>query len=137
ALNWIQATCVWSGIFRPYAIVLSRVATSSGQLLTQELIGATCLPIPPLDEQRRIVRTLLAELTTLAQARAAHAAQHALVELLPAAELHAALAQLQAEGWPERQLGGVCCFHSGAQAPNSRFSRHMRPGYVRLLQIQD
>lgn len=70
------------------------------------------IPLPPLDEQRRIAARLREQLSILAKARAALEAQLAAAESLPAAHLRAVFDTIESESWPQRTIGEM--IHEGA-----------------------
>jgi type I restriction enzyme S subunit len=41
------------------------------------------------------------------------------------------------KGWTQKKLGDVCDFVGGSQPPKSVFSKTLKPGYIRLIQIRD
>jgi type I restriction enzyme S subunit len=65
------------------------------------------IPLPPLEEQRRIAARLREQLSILAGARAALEAQLAAAESLPAAHLRAVFESEEAQHWPQVPLGEV------------------------------
>lgn len=65
------------------------------------------IPLPPLEEQRRIAARLREQLSILTEARAAFEAQRAAAESLPAAHLRAVFESEEANQWPRRRLGEI------------------------------
>ena len=63
------------------------------------------IPLPPLDEQRRIAARLREQLAAVSQARAALEAQLAAADALPAAHLRAVFQSPEAQRWPRARLG--------------------------------
>lgn len=93
------------------------------------------VPLPPLEEQKRIVAILDQAFAALDRARA-----HAEANLADAGELFGSslAAAFFAEGdVPTKPLGSLCEFEGGSQPPKSQFVDTPRPGYIRLLQIRD
>jgi type I restriction enzyme S subunit len=66
------------------------------------------IPLPPLDEQRRIVATLDERMAAIDRARAAAEAQLEAAQALPAAYLRQVFNSEEAKGWPEQTLNDVC-----------------------------
>ncbi len=106
--------------------------------LNMPIIRKIKIPVPPADEQRRIVAVLDEAFEGLARAR-----ENAEANLQNAGELFgtilAALVPDGSEGneCPTQLLGEICAFQGGTQPPKSEFIDAPRNGYVRLLQIRD
>jgi type I restriction enzyme S subunit len=94
------------------------------------------LPVPPLSEQKRIVRILDDAFAQIDQARRNTETNLADAEALQGSLLTAQLVK-EAGKYPTMPLGKVCEFQGGAQPPKSTFVSKPQPGYVRLLQIRD
>ena len=65
------------------------------------------IPLPPLDEQRRIAAWLREQLSILAKARVALEAQLRAAAALPAANIRAIFESEEAQRWPRRRLGDI------------------------------
>ena len=76
--------------------------------VTESQVRVQEIPLPPLEEQRRIAALLREQLSILAEARAALEAQLAAAESLPGAHLRAAFQSADAEQWPRVAFGGLC-----------------------------
>jgi type I restriction enzyme S subunit len=76
--------------------------------VTERQVRAQKIPLPPLEEQRRIAARLREQLSILAQARAVLEAQLAAAESLPAAHLRAVFQSADAERWPRKSFGELC-----------------------------
>jgi len=87
------------------------------------------IPLPPLDEQRRIVAILNEKMAAVQQARRAAEEQLRAVQALPAAYLRQAFPQpgqpLPA-GWRRVQLGDVCEFLDSQRKPVNDKERQQR-----------
>jgi type I restriction enzyme, S subunit len=98
------------------------------------------LPLPSLEEQRRIAVILKEQMGAVEKARAAAQARLAAVKALPAAFLRQVFPQpgqpLPA-GWRWIKLGEECKFVGGSQPSKGYFRYEPASGYVRLVQIQD
>lgn len=77
-------------------------AVTDGQVRAQKI------PLPPLEEQRRIAERLREQLAAVSQARAALEAQLAAAEALPAANLRAIFQSPASQCWPRVKLADLC-----------------------------
>jgi restriction endonuclease S subunit len=66
------------------------------------------IPLPPLDEQKRIVTILNEQIGAVERARAAAEAQLDAAKALPAAYLCAVFSSPEAQQWPMKSLGEIC-----------------------------
>jgi type I restriction enzyme S subunit len=66
------------------------------------------IPLPPLEEQKRIARILNEQMATLERARAAAEAQMEAAKALPAAYLRAIFNSPEAQRWVRKPLGKIC-----------------------------
>ena len=73
----------------------------------RDKLMALPLPLPPVDEQRRIAGRLREQLSILAEARVALEAQLEAADALPAANLRNVFESEEAKQWPLRQLQDV------------------------------
>jgi type I restriction enzyme, S subunit len=105
--------------------------------VTRREVESLEIPLPPLEEQRRIAARLREQLSILAEARAALEAQLGDAESLPAAHLRAVFESEQVKDCPQKRLGEVCRFVGGMQPSKGTFKYAPAEGYVRLVQIQD
>ncbi len=94
------------------------------------------VPVPPLEEQRSIVRMLDAAFDGLSivKLNAEKTFQHA--RAVYDSHLSAVFTNREC-AWPSELLGDVCDFKGGSQPPKSEFIHAEKPGYVRFLQIRD
>jgi len=94
------------------------------------------IPLPPVDEQRRIVAHIEELAARIEQAKGLR--REALVDvagLIPSAvEQYFELLSLQ---YAPIELLEICRFVGGGQPPKSMFKYESTPGYVRFLQIRD
>ena len=93
------------------------------------------IPLPPLEEQKRIVAVLDAAFAKLDRARA-----NVEANLADAEELYASCLDGIVDGLREGHrvaITEVCAFKGGSQPPKKNFSKTPRKGFVRLLQIRD
>ena len=89
-------------------------------------------PLPPIDEQRRIVEKLEKELRRVDEMKAKFE------RMEKAAEQYFKSALAEAfDGDELRPLREYCTFEGGSQPPKSTFKDEPRQGYVRLYQIRD
>jgi type I restriction enzyme S subunit len=88
--------------------IMNTQAGATRQALTKTLIEEFQIPLPSLDEQKRIAATLNEQMTMMERARAATEAQLDAAKALPAAYLRAAFNSPEAQRWPRRRLGEIC-----------------------------
>ena len=101
--------------------------------LTQ--LKALTIPLPPLEEQKRIVSVLDAAFAKLDRARA-----NVEANLADAEELYASCLDGIVDDLCENDrvaITEVCAFKGGSQPPKKNFVKTPRKGFVRLLQIRD
>jgi type I restriction enzyme S subunit len=104
--------------------------------LTLGQIGSIPVPLPPLEEQKRIVEVLDQAFAALTRARAHAEANLADARALPEAAIDEIFLSKH-DGWTDSTLGEVCDFIGGSQPPKSAFVLSAEPGTVRLIQIRD
>ena len=102
--------------------------------LNRNDVYALDFPLPPLEEQRRIVAVLDEAFDGLARARANIEANLADAECCYKAVVDD---QIERSGGQLRAITDVCQFEGGSQPPKSTFVDSPTNGYVRLLQIRD
>jgi len=107
------------------------------QALTKTMIEAFEIPLPPLKEQKRIVAILNTNMADFSRARAAAEQQLKTAQLLLNAYIKSVFEHGKYNGWSNPKLGEICEFIGGSQPPKHKFSNTYKPGYVRLVQIQD
>lgn len=113
-------------VIRPLAAVISewiyftirqpRILEAATALLTgavgqqrvpESYLAELEIPLPPLEEQKRIVAILNERIAAVAQARAATEAQLEAARAFPAAYLHASFSDSESRRWPTKELGEV------------------------------
>lgn len=118
-------------------MVDSGIAGTSGQqVVTTTHLKGLIIPIPPLDEQQRIVGLIDEAFEGIATAKANAEKNLQNARALFESHLQSVFSQ-RGEGWVETTLGKVCNFVGGSQPPKSVFSATKKPEYVRLIQIRD
>lgn len=94
------------------------------------------VPLPPLEEQKRIVSILDEAFEGLDRAR-----ENAEANLKSARELFANLLNATFESnneqWTHSNLGAACQFIGGSQPPKANFTSEDGEGLIRLVQIRD
>ncbi len=104
--------------------------------LNLEQIGDLEIPLPPLDEQKRIAAILNGQMAAVERARAAAEAQLEAAKALPAAYLRAVFSSPEAQQWPTMQLGELCDIQLGKMlSPASRTGLRPRR-YLRNANVQ-
>ncbi|CAG1007636.1 Type-1 restriction enzyme EcoKI specificity protein [Anaerolineales bacterium] len=94
------------------------------------------IPLPPLDEQRRIAAILTHQLAVVERARTAAHAQLEAAKALPAAYLRAVFESEEAQAWPLRSLDSLCEIQLGKMlSPKSKTGLRSRP-YLRNTNVQ-
>lgn len=111
-------------------------AGSTVRNLNIGLVEKVRIPLPPLEEQKRIVAVLDQAFAALDRARALAEANLADAMALPQAAIDEIFLTAP-ESWEQRTLGEVCKFVGGSQPPKTVFEYSLRPGLVRLIQIRD
>lgn len=103
--------------------------------ISKRVVENVEIPLPPLEEQHRIVGildTAFAKIDALkANAEANLANAKALFQQVLAQELQ------PKEGWVEKKLGEIATFSQGVQVPLPEQSMNMLKGYNRFLRIID
>lgn len=99
---------------------IGQSAVQRNKLLSLEI------PLPPLEEQRRIAARLREQLSIVTEARTALEAQLAAAESLPAAHLRAVFESEEAKRWPYAMLGELCV--DGGQYGTSEKSNTITDG---------
>jgi type I restriction enzyme S subunit len=109
---------------------IGQSAVKNDKLLALEI------PLPPVEEQKRIAAILKEQMAAVERARAAAEAQLEAAKALPAAYLHAAFSSPEAQQWPTSQLGMLCDIQLGKMlSPASRIGLRPRP-YLRNANVQ-
>lgn len=104
--------------------------------LNMPLIRQIEIPLPPPDEQRRIVAILDEAFAAIATATLNAEKNLANAQEIFGRELNA-IFSCSNRDWPIARLEGVSDFQGGSQPPKSIFVDVPREGYIRLLQIRD
>jgi type I restriction enzyme, S subunit len=87
--------------------VISKSARAIQSGLTKADLDALEIPLPPLDEQRRIAAILNGQLAAVERARIAAEAQLEAASALPAAHLREVFESEEAGEWPRHKIGDV------------------------------
>jgi type I restriction enzyme S subunit len=112
--------------------IMDSQAGATRQALTKVLIEDFRIPLPPLQEQKRIAAILNEQMAAVERARASAEAQLEAAKALPAAYLRAVFSSREARNWPILPIGtlgdaqrgdAVQTGPFGAQLPSSEFTR--------------
>ena len=111
---------------------IGQAAVQRDKLLALEI------PLPPIDEQRRIAAEIQEKLERIDQARAAAAAQLEAAKALPAAYLREVFESPDAQKWPVRCLGDIGAIRSGITLGRklNGSAAQQRP-YLRVANVKD
>jgi type I restriction enzyme S subunit len=108
------------------------------QRVPDDYLSSLEIPLPPLEEQRRIATRLREQLSILAEARAALEAQLAAAESLPAAHLRAVFESEEADQWPRKRLEDVSEITGGVTLGRDFRGRPTRNvPYLRVANVKD
>lgn len=111
--------------------IVSQSTGTTFQAISGKLLRAVRIPVPPLDEQQRIVAQLEEQMATAERARAAAQAQLAAIEAMPQALLREIFPRSPADGlpvgWRWAKLGDVCEIVNGS-TPKSSVSEYWGGG---------
>lgn len=125
---------LWSERFR--SIGEKGMTGSAGQKrVPADLLRRLEIPLPPLDEQKRIA----AILDKADQLRQKRRQAIALLDSLTQSIFLETFGDIREnpKGFPKASLGELCTFKGGAQPPKSTFSYDDGPDKIRLIQIRD
>jgi len=115
-------------------VLLGKTSGGAQPNISQEIIKSLNVPIPPLDEQRRIATEIEHQLVIAERAKQAAKEQLAIAQALNAAYLREVFVENKGV---QTRLGDVCVFEGGSQPPKTTFRYSKQDGYIRLIQIQD
>ena len=112
---------------------------SGGQLrVPEKFLAEVKIPLPPLDEQRRLAAQLRGQMTEVERARSAVQAQLDAAQTLPAALLRVIFEGAAARRWPRHRLGDSTDISSGitlGRKVNGRPTRSVP--YLRVANVKD
>jgi len=111
-----------------------------GKTLNLRSMSAITIPLPPLEEQKRIAGILNEQMAAVEEAKKAAQDRLEAARALPAAYLREVFPSSEDElpaGWKWVNAGEVFDIQGGAQPPKAEFEQTPRDGYIRLLQIRD
>jgi len=92
---------------------LTVLSGTTRKRISRSNLGKIEIPLPPLDEQRRIVAELERDLGKIKEAKRLRAEALAATESLLPAELHRVFEEGRAKGWEEKELGEVSAVITG------------------------
>ncbi len=104
--------------------------------ISSKQIAAIEFPVPPIEEQKRIVSILDTALNNVSIAKDNAEKNRENAEALFKSHLYSVFSQGNSV-WTTKRLGEVCDFEGGSQPPKSQFSYVPKDGFVRFLQIRD
>ena len=92
------------------------------------------IPVPPIEEQERIVKIIETKLTAIEQARRASDEQKKIIIDFLSSFIQNLIYN---KDWKKYNFGDICLFTGGSQPPKSTFAYQPKKDYIRLVQIQD
>jgi len=101
-----------------------------------KLLKTVKIPLPPLPEQKRIVRILDEAFANIEKAWVNTEKNLRNTRALFESYLNDIFTKPK-DSWQEYVLGDVCTFIGGSQPPKSTFSKIKKDSYIRLIQIRD
>lgn len=108
------------------------------QRVPESYLAELEIPLPPLDEQKRIAAILNDQMAAVERARAAAQAQLAAAQALPAAYLRAVFSSPEARAWSARKLGEVGEIISGVTLGRKlNGAETTRVPYLRVANVKD
>jgi type I restriction enzyme, S subunit len=106
--------------------------------LNTKILKACTVPLPPVDEQRRIVAVLDNQMEAVERARADAEAQLEAAKALPAAYLRAVFSSSEAQQWQVKNLGDVGEIVSGVTLGRKlNGAEARRVPYLRVANVKD
>ncbi len=85
--------------------------------VTDRQVKAQLIPLPPLEEQKRIVAILNEEITAIERARVAAGSQLQAATALPVSYLRAVFSNAEASAWPRRRLVDIATLLPSTSLP--------------------
>lgn len=119
---------------KPYLI--SQAIGNAQPNISQKKVKSLEIPLPPLEEQKRIVAVLDEAFAALDRAR-----ENVVANLANAGEMLSALVDFEVMNsdatWTHSTIGEVVDIVGGSQPPKSEFVYEASEGLIRLIQIRD
>jgi len=117
-------------------LVNSMVGATGRQRVPSEVVKNLDIPLPPLQEQKRIVSKLDTLFEKIDKLIALHQKNMDEADVFMGSVLNDVFGELEKE-YEKKQLTEVIDFIGGSQPPKSSFSYEKKDGYIRLIQIRD
>ena len=105
------------------------------QRVPEYFLSEYIIPLPPIEEQRRIVTKLQELMREVERARNACEKQLEAIKALPSAYLREVFESDEAKKWERKRLGEVCEIFSGSSAPQDK--RYFENGKYPFVRVQD
>lgn len=93
------------------------------QRVPKSFLASLEIPLPPIQEQGRIIEIVNTQISSVEKARAAAEARLEATKALPAAYLREVFAGLKADGWLKTNLGKVCEIIAGQSPPSISYNK--------------
>jgi type I restriction enzyme, S subunit len=114
----------------------SRGSTGRNQI-KKSTFYAIEIPLPSLDEQRRVVSNIESLEARVKKVQHMRAEADEETEMLVQQSIWKIFADEEKESKHIKRLGDICDFQGGSQPPKSVFAYEPIDGYIRLIQIRD
>ena len=131
--QFVMRFCNSTGYFKE---VESLATGATRKRISRKNLGTIKVPIPPLEEQQRIVEVLDEAFAAIDKAKANIERNLTNARELFQSRLNDIFSN-PSEDWEERDFGEVCEIIGGSQPPKSTFKYEPQEGYVRLVQVRD
>jgi type I restriction enzyme S subunit len=102
--------------------------------ITIEDVKNLVILLPPLKEQKRIVKIIETKIKTIENIQISIAEQEVLSDKLLFSFIQKLITN---RDWKNFKFGDICIFTGGSQPPKSMFIHRSQKDYIRLVQIQD
>lgn len=134
-------TAEWVHYFLRQPTVLTAATTHftgavGQQRVPDSFLATLSLPLPPVQEQRRIAAALTDRLAAVDRLRAVSEARLAAAEALPSACLRAMFEGVEAQAWPRRRVAELCAAIDYGYTASADHSLR-EPRFLRITDIQD
>jgi type I restriction enzyme S subunit len=103
--------------------------------INTSMLKSIKIPVPPLEEQRRIVARIEELLSRVEEAKRLRKQAREETEKIMQAALHKVFSRAEEKGWEWKKLGDVCEIFSGSAAPQEK--KYFENGRYPFVRVQD